>query len=86
MDLNLTPDVHQYLKAWSQDLKTLRQNDLLYEVAFIRFANDHGIDVWGALSGDPDEFTKRDWLVSDDTNGLAPLKVTQMGKWNAEAF
>lgn len=65
MDANRIADFRSYYVEWSQDLELLRQNRLLDEGQFIRFARDRGIDVWGVGNGDPGDFHSRGWLTSD---------------------
>lgn len=67
-DANTQSDFHElrrHLDDWSDDLELLRQNRLLEESAFIRFANDCGIPASGVVTGDPSEFDKRGWLPHD---------------------
>ncbi len=40
-------DLRSYLENWSDDLELLRQNRLLDEGTFLRFARDRGIAVSG---------------------------------------
>lgn len=65
MDKNRIPDFHEYLEQLSQDLELLRQNRLLDEGTFIKFAKDRGVPVWGVVTGDPGDLHKRGWLTSD---------------------
>jgi hypothetical protein len=58
-------EFRQYLDDWSEDLELLRQNRLLKESAFIRFAGDRGTPVFGVIEGDPGEFNRRGWLPHD---------------------
>lgn len=71
MQSNRIPNLHQYIEAWSHDLKLLRQNDLLDEHALIRFVRDRGMATSGVTTGDLDNFQKRGWLTTDgiDYNG-----------------
>ena len=65
MNQNRIPDFHQYSEEWSQDLELLRQNWLLNESAFIKFARDRGLAVRGIVTGDPSDLYKRGLLTSD---------------------
>jgi hypothetical protein len=56
------------LEKWSEDLESLRQNQLLAESRFISFAIDRGLPVFGVLKGDPGDFHDRGWLRSDGTD------------------
>ena len=68
MNQNRISDFYQYLEEWSQDLELLRQNRLLDESAFIRFARDRGLAVSGVVIGDSGDLHKRGWLTSDGTD------------------
>lgn len=59
MDHNEIPDFAKYREEWAQDLESLRQNRLLDEGAFLTFAKDRGVPVWGVVTGDPGELYKR---------------------------
>jgi hypothetical protein len=47
-------------------LDCLRQNDLLQESEFIRFARNCGLTISGANEGDPGNFFRRGWLQPDN--------------------
>ena len=68
MDFNQLPTFCQYFDDWAQQLDSLRQNRLIDESSFIRFANERGINTWGVCTGDPGDFFKRGWLSCDETN------------------
>jgi hypothetical protein len=59
------PELRPHLGERLQDLESLRQNSLLDEGAFIRFAKDRGIALWGVVTGDPADLHERGWLMSD---------------------
>lgn len=46
----------------------MRQNRLLDESAFIRFARGRGLAVSGVVTGEPGDLLKRGWLTSDGTD------------------
>ena len=68
MDPNQIPDLRQYIESWSEDLKLLRQNNLLDKHALIRFVKDRGMAVSGVTIGDLDNFQKRGWLTPEGIN------------------
>ncbi len=68
MNQNSIPDFRHYLADWSDELELLRQNRLLDESSFIRFASDRGIPVSGVIRGDPSDFCRRGWLNCDGSN------------------
>ncbi len=51
--------------AWADYLNIIRQNRLLSEAEFLRFAKDREVPVWGILSGTPGEFHRQGWLSAD---------------------
>ncbi len=65
---NEATNLQQYARRWSRDLELLRQNRLLDESTFIRFAKDRGLPAGGVTEGDPGDFHKRGWLRSDGTD------------------
>ncbi len=68
MKQNTTPDFHQIIEEYTDELGLLRQNRLQDEGGFIRFSSERGISVWGIITGDPGDFYRRRWLSSDGTN------------------
>lgn len=67
------PDLRDYLSRWQEDLEHLRQNRLIPESQFIRFAKDRGILVSGVTTGDPSDFASRGWLTNDQDQSGALL-------------
>lgn len=64
---------HQILEECKEDLEILRQNRLLDEGNFIKFAKDHGVPVSGVIKGDPGDFHGRRWLLNDDLDNRGNL-------------
>ncbi|MBE0576875.1 MAG: hypothetical protein IH613_13380 [Desulfuromonadales bacterium] len=73
MDLKDVPDFRTAVEDLSADLNYLRQNRLLNETAFIRFAKDCGVPVSGVGSGDPGNFYERGWITCDAKSSDGPL-------------
>ena len=67
------PQFSEFQKECAEELELLRQNRLLKESAFLRFARDRGLPVAGVVTGDPGRFHERGWLVSDRTDPDANL-------------
>jgi hypothetical protein len=65
MNQERTSKIQQYMQECSVDLDLLRQNNLLNESSFIKFARDRGLSVSGVNSGDPGDFHERGWLTAD---------------------
>lgn len=63
------PDLRALRKAWAEVLSECRQNALLSESRFIRFARDRGSGVRGTIDGDPSRFHGLGWL---DVDGELP--------------
>ena len=68
MGLSQLPNLRQYFDELNEELNSLRQNRLVDESSFIRFANERGIRACGVCTGDPGDFYKRGWLTGDGTN------------------
>lgn len=66
-DSNTIQDFRSYKSDWSDDLEFLRQNNLMTESEFIKFANARGILVTGVINGDPGDFNRRGWLPHEST-------------------
>jgi hypothetical protein len=49
----------------SDELKNLRQNQLLNEKELIQFCKDRDIPIFGVVSGDPSKLQARGWLTTD---------------------
>jgi hypothetical protein len=65
MDKCKIPDLNEYHRKWAEELNRLRQVPLQGEASFIDFAKSHGIAVAGVTTGDPMDFHKKGWLLSD---------------------
>src|SRR5262245_39579653 len=61
-------DPRDLLQVLSSRLNVLRQNALLEEGAFIRFARDRGLAVGGLVTGEPGDFVRKGWLACDGTD------------------
>jgi hypothetical protein len=47
--LSIDTEFTTNLRKWSQDLKVLRQNQLLSESSFLSFARDRGLAIRGVI-------------------------------------
>ena len=85
MNLVQLPSFRQYLDEWAGVLNSLRQNRLLDESSFIRFARERGLDTSGVCKEGPGDFFKRGWLTGDGTNFVGdplfhPFRILPLAK------
>src|SRR5260370_18489830 len=71
--LRVHTECSKFLRNWSHDLESLRQNWLLNESGFLTFARDRGLIISGLVKGEPSEFHTRGWLSGDGRQGRNPL-------------
>ncbi len=62
------PDLRQFTIEYKEEIELLRQNRLLGESQFLRFARDRGLPAPHALKGDPDKLLDRGWLYPDEVD------------------
>lgn len=60
-----SPDLGGLRREWDEQLSRCRQNALMSEAGFIRFARKLGAGVRGITTGDPSRFHRLGWLEAD---------------------